>query len=49
MSEREIRKEDVEREHLDEANQPAHWTYLFATLGLSALAMLLLIGVLDRS
>lgn len=48
MNERDIREHDVEREHLADVNQPAHWLYLLATLGLGLLGMVLLIGLLDR-
>jgi hypothetical protein len=46
MRESEITATDVEREHLQEVNQGAHWGYMTAVIMLGLLAMLGLIAYL---
>lgn len=40
MRESEITAADVEREHLQEVHQGAHWAYMLAVIALGLLAML---------
>lgn len=40
MRESEITAADVEREHLQEVHQAAHWAYMLAVIALGLLAML---------
>ena len=47
MRESEITAEDVEREHLQEVHQGAHWAYMTAIILLGMLAMLGLIAYLE--
>jgi hypothetical protein len=44
MSEREIDRERVREEHLDEVNPAAHWAYLLGVVGGGLIAMLALIA-----
>jgi hypothetical protein len=44
MSEREIDRERVRKEHLKEVNPAAHWAYLLGVVGGGLIAMLALIG-----
>lgn len=44
MSERDIDREVVRKEHLAEVNPAAHWAYLLAILGGGMVAMLALIA-----
>lgn len=44
MSERDIDREAVRKEHLAEVNPAAHWAYLVAILGGGTVAMLALIA-----
>ena len=46
MCESEITAADVEREHLQEVHQGAHWAYMLAVIALGFLAMLELIAYL---
>ena len=46
MGESEITAADVEREHLQEVHQGAHWAYMLAVIALGFLAMLGLIAYL---
>lgn len=46
MRESEITAADVEREHLQEVHQAAHWAYMLAVIALGLLAMLWLIAYL---
>jgi TRAP-type C4-dicarboxylate transport system permease small subunit len=49
MDERDVTVEQVEREHLAEVHQPAHWAYLAGVIGFGLVVMLLLIALLDAS
>jgi uncharacterized membrane protein YdcZ (DUF606 family) len=49
MDEREISVAEVEREHLEEVNQAAHWAYVVGVLGGSFLVMLAFIAWLGSS
>jgi hypothetical protein len=46
MSEREVDDDQVQREHLEAVNVPAHWAYLLLVLGGGTALMLALIAVL---
>jgi hypothetical protein len=46
MRESEITAADVEREHLEDVHQGAHWAYITAVIALGMLAMLGLIAYL---
>jgi hypothetical protein len=49
MGERDLTVEHVEREHLTDVHQPAHWAYLAGVIGFGLVVMLLLIALLDAS
>ena len=46
VRETEITAADVEREHLEEVHQRAHWAYMTLVIALGLIAMLLLIAFL---
>jgi hypothetical protein len=46
VSETTVDIDQVEREHLEEVREAAHWTYLAAVLGGGTLLMLLFIALL---
>jgi hypothetical protein len=49
MAETDIQPERVEQEHLQSANEPAHWAYLVGVLLLGLVLMLLLIAWMGAS
>jgi hypothetical protein len=49
MPETTITSDEVEREHLAEVHQVAHWAYLFGVVALGFVAMVLLIAWLGSA
>jgi hypothetical protein len=43
-----VSEEQVREEHLARADQAAHWLYLFGTIGVGTVAMLVLMALLER-
>ena len=47
--ERNIREQDVYKEHMASVNPMAHWAYLFGVLATSFVAMVVLIALMDAA